>query len=125
MLTDFLNVLPAAAVATKLFGWGSAVVGAGLGGGRFAAEGARRPLLGVPGADRMELTVGMLPVLFRVLLMGRAGRAMSGGPLEGRDGRGKVVVMASTLKKRRLYVKESYARGLYVDGRLQKCSNFR
>lgn len=43
----------------------------------------------------MLLGVGMPPVLLRVLGTGRAGRAMDGGPLEGRDGRGSVVAIVS------------------------------
>lgn len=69
------------------------MVGAGVGGTR-TADGARRPLLGVLGADLVELTEGMFPVLFRVLVTGKAGSAMFGGPLEGRDGRGRVVAIA-------------------------------
>lgn len=50
-------------------------------------------LLGVVGAD---LADGIFPVLFLVLLMGRAGKAIFGGPLDGPDGpegRGRAVVM--------------------------------
>jgi hypothetical protein len=43
--------------------------------------------------DLDEFDEGILPVLFRVLLTGKAGRAIFGGPFEGRDGRGNVVVM--------------------------------
>ena len=70
-------------------------MGAGLVGGANDAEGARRPLLGVPGADLLA-GVGMPPVLFRVLGIGKAGKAMDGGPLEGRDGRGSVVAISQT-----------------------------
>ena len=65
-------------------------------------EGALRPLWGVFGADLEEPRVGIFPVLFRVLLMGKAGRAIFGGPLDGRDGRGSVVVMASAESRRAL-----------------------
>jgi hypothetical protein len=56
-------------------------------------EGARKPLRGVDGADLVEIADGMLPVLFRVFEMGKAGSAMLGGPLDGREGRGRVVVI--------------------------------
>ena len=62
-------------------------------GGTRTADGARSPLLGVLGADFVELTEGIFPVLFRVLATGKAGSAMFGGPLEGRDGRGRVVAI--------------------------------
>jgi hypothetical protein len=61
----------------------------GLKGGRLV-EGARRPDLGVEGAD---FAAGILPVLLRVFETGNAGRAMLGGPFDGRDGRGSVVAM--------------------------------
>lgn len=61
--------------------------------GAAADDGARNPLLGVFGVDLVGLTEGMLPVLFRVLFIGRAGNAMFGGPRDGRDGRGRVVAM--------------------------------
>lgn len=61
----------------------------------FAADGARS-LLGVWGAD---LGVGILPVLFLVLPMGRAGSAMLGGPFDGPAGRGRAVVMLAQQSK--------------------------
>ena len=55
------------------------------------------------------------PVLLRVLLTGRAGKAMFGGPTEGRDGRGSVVVMAACVMKssgkKVKRVKDSQAQG--------------
>lgn len=63
------------------------------------AEGARKPLLGVVGADLIDDTVEMLPVLLRVLFMGSAGSAVLGGPLEGRDGLGIVVAMVSSCRE--------------------------
>lgn len=36
----------------------------------------------------------MPPVLFLVFMTGKAGNAMFGGPLDGRDGLGKAVVSA-------------------------------
>lgn len=95
ILTLFLNVFPVPLTATASFGCGSAVRGAGPAGGKFIAEGALRPDLGVPGADLAIGVAGMFPVLFRVLLTGNAGKAMLGGPREGREGRGSVVVMMS------------------------------
>lgn len=58
---------------------------------RFDAEGARRPLLGNRGGEVLILEsvmVGMFPVLFRVFVVGKAGKAVVGGPYEGLDGRG-------------------------------------
>jgi hypothetical protein len=94
MLTVFLIVLGVVGFAFETpLGWGKADIGEGLGGGgRCVVEGARRPLWGVFGAD---LGDGMLPVLLRVLLTGKAGRAIFGGPFEGPDGRGSVVVMVA------------------------------
>lgn len=67
-------------------------------------EGALRPLWGVLGADFDGLGLGIFPVLLRVLLMGKAGRAIFGGPFDGRDGRdgrGSVVVMAAVESHKR------------------------
>ena len=79
-------------------------MGAGLVGGRKVLEGARRPLLGVPGADLVE-GVEMAPVLLRVLPTGRAGRAVVGGPLEGREALGSVAISMlhsyATMEERR------------------------
>jgi len=88
-------------------GWGRAVIGDGLGGGgRCEVEGALN-LLGVVGVD---LTDGMFPVLFLVLLMGRAGKAIFGGALdgpEGPEGRGRAVVMAVDASQSQLLLKNS------------------
>ena len=94
MLTVLRMVLLALATCVKAFGCGRALVGAGLGGGCMATEGARKPLFGVPGIILAGLD-GMFPVLFRVLVTGNAGSAIFGGPSEGRDGRGSVVVMTA------------------------------
>lgn len=88
MLTVFLSVLPAPLIADTERGWGSAVVGAGVAGGRKVVEGARSPLLGVVG----------VAAPFLVLPTGRAGRAALGGPLEGRDALGSVVVMTDSFR---------------------------
>lgn len=92
MLTVFLIVLGVVGFRPETaLGCGSADMGEGLGGGgRFVVEGALSLLWGVWGAD---LADGMLPVLFLVLLMGRAGKAMLGGPFDGPEGRGSAVVM--------------------------------
>jgi hypothetical protein len=90
MLTTFLIDLPGVlspeTPETDL-GVGRAPVGAGNDGGGNAADGARRPVLGVFGVDLLA-GVGRPPVLFRVLPTGSAGRAAVGGPLDGREGRG-------------------------------------
>jgi hypothetical protein len=91
MLTAFRIVFPAPLTADTARGWGSAVVGAGVAGGRKVVEGARRPLLGVPFADLVGVAIP--PVLFLVFTTGRAGRATVGGPFDGRDGRGSVVAI--------------------------------
>lgn len=92
MLTVFRTVFPVAPTAETLRGWGSAVVGAGVEGGRKVVEGARRPLLGVL-AFALE-GVEEPPVLLRVFPTGKAGRAEVGGPLDGRDALGSVAAMA-------------------------------
>jgi hypothetical protein len=59
-------------------------------------EGARSPLLGRLGAASDLLNserVGMAPVLLRVLVGGRAGKAVLGGPYEGLDGLGIAAAM--------------------------------
>ena len=92
MLTDFLSDLLEELAAISALGWGRAVVGTGLGGGGITdAEGARNPLRGVLGKDLVGL--GIPPVLLRVLLIGRVGKAMVGGAFPARCGRGSVVVI--------------------------------
>lgn len=64
-------------------------------------DGARRPLLGVDGADFAGVASDIFPVLFRVLFTGKAGNAMFGGPFDGRAGRGNAVaIMILRLKRR-------------------------
>lgn len=94
ILTVFRTVFGVVGLPFRVFGRaGKADNGDGLGGGgRCDAEGARRPL-GVLGADLVDPGVGMVPVLFRDLLTGSDGRAILGGPFDGLDGRGRVVVM--------------------------------
>jgi len=49
--------------------------------GRLDTEGARRPLFGKPEASDLRLAiVGTFPVLLRVFVVGRAGKAVFGGP---------------------------------------------
>lgn len=95
MLTVFRKVFGVVGLPLAPFGRaGRADKGEGLGGGgRWDVEGARRPL-GVLGADLVEPGVGIFPVLFRDLLTGKDGRAMFGGPFDGLDGRGRVVVIS-------------------------------
>lgn len=79
-----------------LFGCGRADVGAGDGGAR-PNEGDLREVWGKFGADLDEVMVGMLPVLFLVFVIGKAGNAMFGGPFDGREGRGKVGIVDSAM----------------------------
>jgi hypothetical protein len=94
MLTVLRRVLFVLPVDCRPFGCGKAAVGAGLGGGGKLTDGARNPLFGVPGADLVGLSEGILPVLFLVLVTGKAGKDVLGGPREGLEGRGSVVVIA-------------------------------
>jgi len=91
MLTAFRIVFPAPLTAETARGWGRAVVGAGVVGGRKVVEGARSPLFGVPFVGLVGVV--MPPVLFRVFATGRAGKATVGGPLDGRGGLGSVVAI--------------------------------
>lgn len=94
METAFFSDLPAGFNAGEGRGCGRADVGAGDGGAVLCTlDGARSPLFGVLDADFEGVAVARLLVLFRVLATGSAGSAIFGGPLEGRDGRGSVVVM--------------------------------
>lgn len=94
MLTVFLSVLPAAFTLWNPLSWGNAVFGAGVGGAK-TEDGVRRPLLGVDGAvfGGAGPRPWVFPALFRVLFMGNAGNAMSGGGFEDLDGRGNVVAI--------------------------------
>lgn len=90
ILTTFLIVLlgvPIPEIPETALGCGSAPVGAGSEGGGNAADGARKPVLGVDGVD-LPPRAGIAPVLFLVLLTGSAGRAAVGGPFDGREGLG-------------------------------------
>jgi hypothetical protein len=90
ILTVLRIVLPAEFTPDTARGCGRAPVGAGDVGARYVDDGARNPVFGVPdllpGVDRA-------PILLRVLLTGRAGSAVVGGPIEGRDGRGRAADM--------------------------------
>lgn len=56
-------------------------------------EGARNPVLGVVVSDLADVDGGCSPEDLRVLLTGSAGRAIVGGPLDGREGLGSAVVI--------------------------------
>lgn len=96
MLTTFLIDFPVGfAPGVKLETWrgvGRPDIGVGDKGGLlYVLDGTRRPVLGVLLAD---LEGGArAPVLFLVFGTGRAGRAMLGGPFDGRDGRGSVAAI--------------------------------
>lgn len=65
--------------------------------GRLDADGARSPLFGNPKlseAFRVAM-VGTIPVLFRVFVVGSAGRAVVGGPYEGLEGLGIEAAMTN------------------------------
>ena len=100
MLTVFRIVLPPVTMLETARGWGSAAVGAGVVGGRNVLDGARMPLLGVLGVDLLAGVV-RLPVLLRVLPTGRAGRAVVGGPFDGRAVLGSAVAMLEVCKRAR------------------------
>lgn len=100
MLTDLRSVLPAPFTAADAErGCGNAEDGAGVvGGGNSVLEGARSPVLGVFVNDRAGVDGGCKPDGFRVLATGSAGRAIVGGPFEGRLGLGSAVVILEPLK---------------------------
>lgn len=92
MLIVFLIVLPAAFTPGVGFDFGSGLLPARDGLVGFESwddEGARRPLFGKFGVVAKSETVGIFPVLFRVLVVGSAGNAAVGGPYEGLEGLGK------------------------------------
>lgn len=95
MLTLFRSCFPVLLIPPPSFDCGCEDVGAGLIERTLFVEGALRPLLGVLGICLVGFGLGRAPVLFRVLLTGNAGRAMLGGPLEARAGRGKAAAMVS------------------------------
>lgn len=100
MLTDLRNVFadPFAAVeAARGCGCGKVEVGAGVvGGGYSVLEGARSPVLDVLVNDLAGVEGCCKPDGFRPL--GSAGRAIVGGPLEGRLGLGSAVVILKPSK---------------------------
>lgn len=100
MLTDFRRVfgVPFTAAESER-GWDSADDETGVvGGGNRVLEGARSPVLGVLVSDLVDVDGGWSPEALRVLATGSAGRAMDGGPLEGREGLGSAVVIFRTWK---------------------------
>ena len=88
MLIVFLTVLPAALTPGAVRNFVRLVVLPAGVEGRLDVEGARSPLLGsagvagVPGVEGFLKSdrVGIAPVLLRVLVVGKAGRAVVGGP---------------------------------------------
>ena len=108
METAFFSDFPAGFTAGEGRGCGRAEVGAGDGGAVLCTlDGARSPLFGVLDADFEGVAAERLLVLLRVLATGSAGSATFGGPLEGREGRGSVVVMMAVVTGR---YAEGYAR---------------
>lgn len=109
MLMVFRIVLPAAFTPGVPRGLGRAVIGAGVVGAVCMLEGVRRPVLGsgVWGPSLESGIVGMAPVLFLVFVVGIAGNAVEGGPIDGLEGRGMVagMLMLSVIR-RGLYVCE-------------------
>lgn len=98
ILTAFFSDFPAGFTPGGKRGCGSADVGAGDAGAvAYTLDGVRSPLLVVLAVDFDGVAAARLLVLFRVFGTGRAGRATFGGPLEGRDGRGSVVVMMAVV----------------------------
>lgn len=69
-----------------------------VGGGNSVLDGARSPVFGVLVSDLAGVDGGCKPEPFRVFVTGSAGRAMVGGPLEGREGLGSAVVILKTWK---------------------------
>lgn len=104
MLIVFLIVLPALFTPGVDFDFGSAEGPPGVvGSARCDPEGARRPLFGKLGAgarDELESDgLGMLPVLFLVFVVGKAGRAVFGGPYDGLEGRGIAAAIVSRFRR--------------------------
>jgi hypothetical protein len=95
ILMVFLMLLPASFTPGAFRSFGRVALCGDV--GRFDVEGARRPLLGRLGAasDLKSESVGMAPVLLRVLVLGKAGRALVGGPRDGLDGRGSDAAMSA------------------------------
>jgi hypothetical protein len=102
MLIVFLMVFPAALTPGVVRNFGRVVLPPGVvGGGICDVEGARSPLFGklrVEDPDWKSESVGMLPILLRVFVVGKAGSAVVGGPYEGPDGRGIAAAIANDLK---------------------------
>jgi hypothetical protein len=66
----------------------------------YEEDGARRPLLGrgVCAARVASGRVGMAPVLFRVFVVGIAGKAVVGGPRGGREGLGMLAAILASMR---------------------------
>ena len=96
MLMVFLMVFPAAFTPGVVRNFGSVVCELDAE-GRPDVEGARSPLFGKLGGVLSKLdTVGIAPVLFRVFVEGKAGRAVVGGPYDGLEGLGIAAAMTKT-----------------------------
>lgn len=82
ILIVFLIVFPALFTPGIAFDFGIVELPPGVKSAIFDAEGARRPLFGKLGARLVPTSelLGMLPVLFLVFVVGKAGRAVFGGP---------------------------------------------
>ena len=95
ILIVFLRVFPAVLTPGLVLSFGSVVLPPGdLEGALRDVDGARSPLFGILEASGLKSeTVGILPVLFRVLFIGNAGNADVGGPYDGRAGRGIAAAM--------------------------------
>jgi hypothetical protein len=80
-LMVFLTVFPAPFTPEAVRNFGRAVLLPPGVEGRLDVEGARSPLFGRVEASAFKVAiVGTMPVLFRVFVVGSAGRAVVGGP---------------------------------------------
>ena len=131
MLTAFFKDFPGGSTPGGKRGRGAADARAGdVGAVECTLDGVRSPFLGVLAADfeGVAPAARRLPVLFRVLGTGRAGRATFGGPLDGRDGRGRVVAMMAVVTGRlsgesgRIELLEGYQGKRTKSRRLSCCS---
>jgi len=73
-----------------------------VGGGSCEVEGALRPLRGKPEAGEGESdsgVIGMPPILFLDFDIGKAGKAVVGGPYDGLEGRGIAAAIVGSMKE--------------------------
>jgi hypothetical protein len=103
MLIVFLIVFPALFTPGVVRDLGRVELPPGVvGGGSCDVEGARSPLFGRLGVEAPDLksdTVGIPPVLFRVFVVGNAGKAEVGGPHEGLEGRGRDAAIVDNFRR--------------------------